>query len=73
MMSNVYCLTIGDYLTLTVMAAIVMFFYLYNRRSLPNIDRYGSSFAGEPLTLPPGGNGRLYGITSVESQCPAGE
>ena len=28
---------------------------------------------GEPLTLPVGGNGRLYGITSVGEYCPRGK
>ena len=27
----------------------------------------------EPLTIPLGGNGRLYGIAAVMAQCPAGK
>lgn len=36
---------------------------------IPMIHRNGGE-KGEPLTLPVGGNGRLYGITSVGEYCP---
>lgn len=36
---------------------------------VPSIDRDGGE-RGEPLTLPVGGNGRLYGIAAVGEYCP---
>lgn len=36
---------------------------------VPSIDRDGGE-SGEPLTLPVGGNGRLYGIAAVGEYCP---
>lgn len=39
--------------------------------TLPNMNQY-SNTPNEPLTLPLGGNGRLYGVTTVRAQCPTG-
>ena len=38
---------------------------------IPMIHRNGGE-RGEPLTLPVGGNGRLYGLTAVGEYCPRG-
>lgn len=43
----------------------------WDMKSLPSINKYGDE-TNEPIVLPPGGNGRLYGITNVRSQCPMG-
>ena len=41
------------------------------RKALPSINAYGRA-ANEPLDFPPGGNGRMYGITVVREDCPSG-
>ena len=41
------------------------------RKNLPNIDKYGGE-PNDPLELPVGGNGRMYGIATVRDQCPSG-
>jgi nidogen (entactin) len=43
----------------------------WDQKSLPSVDNYQQT-ANEPLDLPPGGNGRLYGITVVRDVCPTG-
>ncbi|XP_064621672.1 nidogen-1-like isoform X2 [Lineus longissimus] len=40
-------------------------------QSIQNINVRGGSL-GEPLKLPVGGNGRLYGVTAVRKNCPRG-
>ncbi|KAI0241926.1 Nidogen-2 [Lamellibrachia satsuma] len=44
----------------------------WNMDSLPNINNRVDSSPNEPLILPPGGNGKLYGIGVVPNQCPRG-
>ena len=49
---------------------IFIIFYGYSN-GVPSINRDGGE-VGEPLTLPVGGNGRLYGIAAVGEFCPRG-
>ena len=48
-----------------------MLLHVY-RQTLPNINKTPSQSANEDLTLPEGANGRLYGISVVQSECPPG-
>ncbi|XP_052256418.1 nidogen-1-like [Dreissena polymorpha] len=41
-------------------------------RGIPHVDRVTGE-EGKPLSLPVGGNGRLYGVTAIGSYCPARE
>lgn len=43
----------------------------WDQKVLPNVNEYGG-VANTPLELPPGGNGRVYGITLAREQCPSG-
>lgn len=50
----------------------VLYWTDWERQTLPNINKTPSRSANEDLTLPQGANGRLYGISVVQSQCPPG-
>ncbi|XP_013386084.1 nidogen-1 isoform X2 [Lingula anatina] len=43
----------------------------WETKTIPNIDKNGGR-PNEALSLPVGGNGKLYGISVVRNQCPAG-
>lgn len=47
-------------------------FCFCRQNALPNANSLHSSRTSADLSLPVGGNGRLYGITTVKQRCPSG-